>query len=1450
MGPSLRSTFIAVCLAALGLPAQVISTVAGTTWVFPAGSQPALSAPLGQIEGVAADAAGNIYIADPSNNVVVKISPDGTLVTVAGNGIQGFSGDGGIATSATLNSPTGIALDPAGNLYIAEVNGNRIRKVDMTGVITTLAGTGSNGFSGDGSAATKATLNSPSGIAVDGNGNVYFADTANQRIRKVNAAGNISTIAGTGASGYSGDNGPAANAVLNLSIIYCNLALDAAGNLYFGDGGNNRIRKIDTSGVITTIAGTGTGGYSGDSGSAISAQIRQPAGIALDTGGNLYFCDLGNGRLRRIDAKGIITTIAGNGGFDLAGDGGPALSASFSGPFGVALDVAGNLYVSDSFSRRLREISAGIINTIAGNGLFQGLGDGGPATSAALSSPNQVKADSTGNLYIADSFNNRIRKVNAQGIITTIAGAVLPGNLGDGGPAVNARLNRPYSLALDSTGNIYIADTFNSAIRKIAPSGTISTFFKGLNQPFGVATDGAGNVYVSDTANQRILRITPAGVSTTIAGTGTAGFSGDGGPATSATLNMPEGLAVDSSGNVYVADTFNSRVRKITASSGVISTITASLFDPTDVALDSAGNLYIADTSNALIKMVNASGTLTTIVGGGTSAGLGDGGPPSNASLSEPSGIALDAAGNLYIADTGHNRIRAVPVARPAFAASPASLQFSLAAGAAPATSAIALTSTVPGLTWTAVTTTQSGGSWLSVVSAAGVIPGNVTVSVNPGSLTAGMYQGSVTVTSPLASPPTQAIAVTLNVTTAVAAQLQVAPGALRFSIAAGSGAPSVQNISISNSGGGSLAWTAQTATGSGGNWLTLSSASGTATPTAESSVSVTASAATLAAGVYSGTVTVKGAGQTSTVQVTLSVTAQKQTILLSRDSLLFTAVEGGSAIPSESVGVVNIGQGTMTWTAAASTISGGNWLSVTPGSGSSVANSLTVPLVQADVNVTGMKAGQYGGQIKIAAAGANNSPQFVTVILNLLPAGSNPGVLVRPTGLIFVATAGSADPGSQNVTMSSAALGSTQYASGLLTFNGNWAQAIPESGTFSAAASRSVVVQPAIAKLATGIYRGALTLLFSDGSPAQVVDLLLLVVGPGSGVTAEDRRAEAAGCTPTQLLEVSRTLSSNFVSPASYPTQLEVQVVDDCGTSRTDATVIATFSTPDAPVVLASLGTGVYSGTWRPATPSAQIVVTLRASVPSMTPTVITIQGGVGTNITAASVGSGGVVNAASFDKSEVLAPGSIVSVFGSGMTTSSTPAIGSTIPLPTTLTGATITIGGIAAPLYYTSSGQINTQIPFELGTNAQTQVVLRTGGVFAAPETITIDAARPGIFVASGTQGVVVTPSNQLVDSTHPATAGDVVVVYCTGLGVANPPVATNQPSPVPAAVAAIQPTATIGGVSAPVQFAGMSPGLIGLYQVNIQIPAGVAPGPTVPLVLTQSGVSSNLVTMGIH
>lgn len=629
-----------------------------------------------------------VYVADRTNHVIRRIDKStGIESVVAGIGFAGVTGDGGPAASARLQSPSSLAVDADGNLYVAGMNDYRVRKIATDGTITTVAGIGQYGYSGDDGPATEARI-SPQGIAIDAEGNLYIADSGNHRVRKVDAVtGTITTVAGTGTSGFSGDNGPATTARLNSPS---GVAFDDAGNLYIADMNNKVVRKVTPSGTITTIAGVaGTYGDSGDNGPATSAKLSSPGKLVYSSG-YLYISDYNANRVRKVNlSSGIISTAAGTGAYGYSGDNGPAASAQLNYPQGIAIDGSNNLYIADGNNNRVRMVSdSGLISTIAGNGSARFAADG-PASQAELYTPSAIAFDGAGNLYIAETQNNRVLKVDPFGNIVTFAGTGTAGFDGDGGSAASAQLNFPSDVTVDGDGNVYIADTQNRRIRKVDTLGTITTVagngtfgFSGdegaaldaqLSSPTGIALDG-NDLYIADNGNQRVRKVNGQGIITTVAGDG--GYNSiytDGAEATSVSV-MPNKIAVDD-GNLYIVETFYGRIHKVDADGKIskfagtggsgyagdgASAKQALLNYPYGMAVDSDGNVYIADGNNHRIRVVDAEGIIQTVAGTGTAGYSGDNGPPAAAQLSYPQALAFDRNGNLAIADYGNFLIRQI----------------------------------------------------------------------------------------------------------------------------------------------------------------------------------------------------------------------------------------------------------------------------------------------------------------------------------------------------------------------------------------------------------------------------------------------------------------------------------------------------------------------------------------------------------------------------------------------------------------------------------------------------------------------------------------------------------------------------------------------------------------------------------------------------------------------
>ena len=640
---------------------------------------PGVSGVLNSPEAVAVDSHGDLFIADTSNNVIREVNgTTGAVSIVAGNGTAGSSGDGGAATSAKLNQPAGVAVDSAGDLFIADTSNNRIREVNAsTHVITTVAGNGSAGSSGDGSAATSAKLNHPESVAVDGAGDLFIADTSNNRIREVNASTH----------------------------------------------------------KISTVAGNGTAGSSGDGGAATSAKLNQPAGVAVDSAGDLFIADTSNNRIREVNASThVITTVAGNGSAGSSGDGSAAASAALSGPYGVAVDGAGDLFIADTSNHRIREVNASthVITTVVGNGLAGSSGDGSAAASAALNHPDGVAVDSRGDLLIADTSNNVIRETAPPPTIgnVVVGGPLLIGTRSTSITWTNSNFTGNVDILLSTNGGSSFSniatnqsnsgsyawtvptgvDASTAEVRVQAtsvgsPQGTSNVFtliqagvittvpgVSGvLSSPNDVVVDSQGDLFIADTYNAVIREVNgTTGAISIVAGNGTDGSSGNGGAATKAELDFPEGVAVDSQGDLFIADADNNVIREVNATTHIITTvagngyeaesgggysgdgglaISAELYYPSGVAVDSQGDLFIADQVNQRIREVNATThIITTVAGNGyvntmdadVGGYSGDNGPAVSAELNYPLSVAVDSQGDLFIADYGNNVIREV----------------------------------------------------------------------------------------------------------------------------------------------------------------------------------------------------------------------------------------------------------------------------------------------------------------------------------------------------------------------------------------------------------------------------------------------------------------------------------------------------------------------------------------------------------------------------------------------------------------------------------------------------------------------------------------------------------------------------------------------------------------------------------------------------------------------
>ena len=638
--------------------------------------------------GVTVDGAGNAYVADSANHIIRKITALGLVTTVAGS--PGASGtNDGLGSQGLFNTPRGVGLDSGGNLYVADYGNATIRKITPAGYVTTVAGIPRSAGTNDGPTGV-ARFGGPTGIVVDRAGNLYVADHDGHTLRKITPAGVVSTLAGTG--GKSGTNdGPASVARFNMPT---GLALDTGTNILVADYFNHAIRKVTPAGVVSTLAGlSGTPG--GNDGTGAAARFTCPAGVTFDSSNNLYVADQYNQIIRKVTSNGVVTTVAGLLSTTGISDG-TGTAARFAYPAGTALDRDGNLLVADQGANTIRKVTlpGGVVTTVAGMGPSAGTANGTGAQ-ARFYQPIGAAVDGAGNVYVAELGSQTIRKVTSAGVVSTLAGAAGSSGTNDGTGSA-ARFTSPIGLALDSATNLYVGDSGNNLIRKITPGGVVTTLagmpgYYGSDdgaatnasfyQPAGVAVDGLGNVYVADSGNQTIRKIS-SGVVTTLAGSpGTPG-SADG-RGTNALFNGPSGVRTDAAGNVFVADTYNHTIRKITPA-GLTTTVaglagqpgavdgigTAARFSsPTDLTLDGATNLYVADSDNNLIRKITPDGMVTTIGGLAGSRAVVEG-IGAAARFSYAPGIAASLSGTLYIVDAAENVLivgTPIPVLGPAF---------------------------------------------------------------------------------------------------------------------------------------------------------------------------------------------------------------------------------------------------------------------------------------------------------------------------------------------------------------------------------------------------------------------------------------------------------------------------------------------------------------------------------------------------------------------------------------------------------------------------------------------------------------------------------------------------------------------------------------------------------------------------------------------------------------
>jgi uncharacterized protein (TIGR03437 family) len=639
-------------LAQTPTPRWQVVTIAGGQWVGDGGN--ALSAIFSQPEGLAVDASGALWISDPADHRVRKIT-GGLVTTEAGDGTPGFSGDGSIRSASKLNSPYGLAVDAVGQLYIADLGNGRVRRIGSDGKLTTVAGGGTRVPTETGNVpALELKLEAPRNVLVDRSGSLYISDFGAHRVYRVGADGNASVFAGAGTAGFAGDGGLAARAQLRFP---CGLAMDRQGALYITDSGNRRVRKV----YQAIIGSVGELGLTGTN----ALGLATPTGIAIDGSDNLFIAD-GRLSLTRIAATGAVTLIAPGGS-------------------SVVVDGAGALYLTRQGSRVVTRVVNGNAQVYAGMISVPDLpGDGGPSTNAQLRTPSFLSLDGSGNLAFADTFTGRVRLIDTAGVIKSVAGTGKPPGDIDPvpGPANATPVMRASGVAWDSKGNLYFSDLGAHRIWRVdskglarVAAGSSQADFRGdggpaeqalLSAPAGLAVGADGSLYFADSGNARIRRIAPSGLIFTVAGGG-QGKPGEEGIATGIALEEPFGVAVDREGNLYFSETAGNRVRMVNLLGHMVTLADAKSGDlkyPRGVSLDSSGALWIADSGNHRLRTIDLQGTIRTVAGTGSRGFSGDGGEAGAAEFDTPLAMAIAPDGTVFVSDSGNHRIRRLKLTR------------------------------------------------------------------------------------------------------------------------------------------------------------------------------------------------------------------------------------------------------------------------------------------------------------------------------------------------------------------------------------------------------------------------------------------------------------------------------------------------------------------------------------------------------------------------------------------------------------------------------------------------------------------------------------------------------------------------------------------------------------------------------------------------------------------
>jgi uncharacterized protein (TIGR03437 family) len=1113
---------------------------------------------------------------------------------------------------------------------------------------------------------------------------------------------------------------------------------------------------------------------------------------------------------------------------------------------GIAIDAAGNAYVSGTTNSRSFPTTAGAYRTMLGGGICRGA----PCSDAFVS-----KLNPTGSALVYSTYLGGSNQDFGTGIAVDATGDafITGGTISSDFPTSPGAFQTKLKVAMCAG-----VPCFNAFVTELNPMGSAlvySTLVAGTggDTSFDIDVNASGQAYIIGTTGSADFPTTAGAFQTKFGGGGTDVFVtalNSTGTALVASTYIG-GNGADMGNGISISDTGDDVIL-------AIDTTSANFPQPSAGPGAAPGQQPTFDTSSTVVKLDRAMDTLSTVekiaADGsrrkgrkkkGRTCSTGGVGPtyvlPATSGVPGPRFNGGDADAVLVCTEDA--------VMLPALMASPQSLSFSgMAGGAPPGSQSLAISSTsgqplafsvttdigapnLPGPDGpVAATASTPSPGWLMITPSNGTTPALAIVSVNQnvGPLGPGVHTARILIGAPNSTQPPVIVIVTLNVTSAPA-QLAVAPASVSFVASPKMTRPTPQTVVVEVVSGGAQTYIVSIPNQPG--WLKkVSPMSGTVAPGSPAFAVIDSDSTGLPSGVYKTTIIFVSNGETIPVTVTLFVANAGSVLGVSQTGMFFELIQGQGTTTKQTFEVRDDGDPTSTIKFAAMIANNANWLNLSP---TTEATSPGKPaVITATINGNGQKLGTgvYYALVKITASNAQDSPRYVVVVLQVLPANTSPSPDPYPRGLLFIAAPGGVLPAPETITAYVSGAATTFQASASLANGGTFLTVSPASGTLSTQNPAELTASVNISGVPAGVYQG--TINISVGGVFVSVDVTIIVLPPGNFSAAQETDASALVCTPSRVVLTETGLPTGFSVPGGFPATLAVLMNDDCGHKITNGSVVATFSNGDPALVLESDMTGMYSATWQPGNAPQQTTVTASGTSGTLKAGSVQITGNVNQNPAPPPVlAHGGTVNSAY--PAGLLSPGVDAQVFGANLATkSATPGV---VPLVTSYQGTSLLVGARSVPLFFISGKQINVEIPAEL-TPGLYQIIANFHGALSLPDTLALNSFGPGILSTHHSNG-------KLVNSADPAKPGEPLVISLVGLGATKPPVPSGHPSPSkPPANAVVQPVVTVHGQKAKVTSAGLAPGGVGLYQINFQVPS-TAPNGALDLIVTQNGVAGN-------